>query len=87
LSTAGLLQQIQEGRSVIDQEPRQQRWITEVKDVHSVEAYLLAREHSVSAGVMPERPVAARQLQDDGVRSGCSGCSGDVLQVHSVLGQ
>ena len=58
-----------------------------MEDVHAVEVHFTACKHRVGAGVMPERPVMIRRLQDDGVRSGCSCCGGDVLQVHSVLGE
>ena len=45
-----------------------------MEDVHSIEVHLAAGKHRVGAGVMPERPVMIRQLQDDAVRSRCSCC-------------
>src|SRR6187200_2688285 len=58
-----------------------------MEDVDPIEIDLLAREHGVRAGVMPERPIMIRQLQHDGVRSRCSCCCRDVLQVNFTLGE
>lgn len=87
LSTACLFEQIEEWCSVVGQQSWQQRRVAEMQDVYSVQVHFPARERGVGTGVMPERPVVTKQLQDDVVpsRRYCRSCNS--LQVDSLLGK
>src|SRR5829696_4628550 len=57
-----------------------------MKNVQSVEVHLSSCERGVGTGVMPERTIAARRLQDDAVRGRRPCCGQDALQAESLLG-